>query len=644
MRRTTIACLAGLTFTFAPGCLPQQTTTRSQVADDLADAEQLATVGSKTEVGNVESIPVSGVGYVHTLAGTGSIPAADAWRTSLETALRRQKFNPRELLDDKSLKQSLVVVTARIPPGARAGDPIDVEVSLPPGSKTTSLRGGTLLTADLANAELAATAREAMQSQGIAVGKTPAAADSTVLTGHRMARAEGTLVAGFAAAAPNAADADGPRAARIWGGGKVLVDRPYYFLLRDNTPQSRLALVVAERLNAVFHAAGDMGGKLAEAKVANQPMVVCMVPPAYRLNHTRFLTVAHHVPLAPVTADTPYRKQLENDLLRPETAIVAAVKLEALGADSKVPLRVGLQSDSPWVRFAAAEALAYLGFSDGAKDLADLAAKHPAVRTQCLTALASLDDAACLDQLVELMRHSDPQLRYGAFVALRHADPNHDAVRGQRHNLSFWLHHVAPDADPMVHVASDRRAEVVLFGSRFPLRTPFSFGLGKEYTVSAKEGEPTVTVSRVTTGKDGEPTTVSKTCLTDIGLVLKTLADMGATYPEAVEFVRRAQKAEVVTTAVLFDAAPRGMNIQQLAAISRTDPLAEKADLEVTRVGTADVVQTTFALPGEGAAVQGKSAAAAAPDLAREPGRIFGPKRERAADPVPAPAGDGEKK
>lgn len=639
MRRTTFAGLAGLMLNLSAGCLPQQTTTRSQAADDLGDAEQLATVGSKTEVGNIEPIPVSGVGYVHNLAGTGSIPTADGWRSSLETALRRQKFNPRELLDDKSLKQSLVVVTAEIPPGARAGDPIDVAISLPAGSKTTSLRGGTLFPADLANAELAATAREAMQSQGIAVGKTPAATDSTVLTGHRMGRAEGTLVAGFDTVGKGEAG-DGPRAARIWGGGKVLVDRPYYFLLRDNTPQSRLALVVAERLNAVFHAAGDVGGKLAEAKVANQPMVVCMVPPAYRLNHTRFLTVAHHVPLSPVTADTPYRKQLENDLLRPETAIVAAVKLEALGGDSKVPLRVGLESESPWVRFASAEALAYLGFSDGAKDLADLAAKHPSVRTQCLTALASLDDAVCLDQLVELMRHSDPQLRYGAFVALRHADPNHDAVRGKRHNQSFWLHNVAPDADPMVHVASDRRAEVVLFGSRFPLRTPFSFALGKEYTVSAKDGEPTVTVSRVTTGKDGEPTTVAKTCLTDIGMVLKTLADMGATYPEAVEFVRRAQKAEVVTTAVLFDAAPRGMNIQQLAAISRTDPLAEKADLEVTRVGTADVVQTSFHLPGEGEAVQAKPAPAPAPDLAREPGRIFGPKRP--ADP--APAADGEKK
>ena len=58
MRRTTFAGLAGLVLHLAAGCLPQQSTTRSQAADDLADAEQLATIGSKTEVGNVERIPV----------------------------------------------------------------------------------------------------------------------------------------------------------------------------------------------------------------------------------------------------------------------------------------------------------------------------------------------------------------------------------------------------------------------------------------------------------------------------------------------------------------------------------------------------------------------------------------------------------
>ncbi len=625
----------------AVGCtgLPKLTdkadTPRAQVADDAAD-DPNATVGSKTAVGNVEPIPVYGVGLVYGLHGTGSSPPQDQWRAALEHNLRKNKLNPRELIDDPSRSTSLVLVSAVIPPGAKTGDKLDVSITLPPGSKTTSLKHGVLLTCDLQNMELAASAREALQQAGIPVGKVPLASGGTILPGHRLAVAEGPLVAGYDGPPPSAADGagdtpkadpDGPRAARVWGGAKCLLDRPYYFLLNDNAPQPRLALVIAERLNAIFHAPGDRVSKLAEAKVQGKPLVVAAVPPAYRLNHGRFLLVARQVPLNPVAPDSPYRKRLENELLRPETALVAALKLEALGPDSRQPLRVGLQSDSPWVRFAAAEALAYLGHADGARDLAELAEKHPSLRPQCLTALASLDDAICLDQLAELMKKPDPQLRYGAFVALRSADENHEAVRGVRVNDSFWLHQVAPDSDPLAVVGTDRRSEIVLFGAVLPLRGPFSFPLGRDFTVSAREGEPQVTVTRIAT-KNGEPTAVTAHCLADVGAVLRALGKLGATYTEAVEFVRRAEQAEAVAGTVRYDPAPRGLTVQKLAQIAGSDPSIERADLEVARAGRGDVQPASYDLPTEADRVQAKpKPPAPEPALNRDPGRIFGPKK-----------------
>jgi len=105
----------------------------------------------------------------------------------------------------------------------------------------------------------------------------------------------------------------------------------------------------------------------------------------------------------PVGPDHPYRKRLEQELLDPTTCVTAAVKLEALGIESRKALRVGLESDSPWVRFAAAEALAYLGQTDGTPELANLAARHPGVRYHCLKALAALDDAASTLKLTDLM-------------------------------------------------------------------------------------------------------------------------------------------------------------------------------------------------------------------------------------------------
>lgn len=627
-RATTL--LAGLFLAALAGCLPQQTTTRSQVADDVTDGDQFSTIGKITAIGNVESIPVSGVGLVYNLPGTGSSPTADGWRTMLEQSIRRQKGNPKEFLDDPKREHSLVLVSAMIPPGARAGDKLDVSISLPPGSKTTSLKGGILFPTDLQNFELAANARQALQSSGIPVGKVPVANEGTILPGSKMVIASGALIAGYDNDAKPSADGElapeGPRSGRIWGGAKNLIDRPYYFMLNESNPQPRLALVIAERINSVFPTPGGGANKLADAKVQGKPLVVCYAPPTYRLNHTRFLLVARQVPLEAVKSDSPYRKQLENDLLRPETTITAAIKLEALGLDSRQPLRVGLQSDSPWVRFASAEALTYLGHSDGAKDLAELAEKHPSIRTQCLTALASLDDAVCLDQLAELMRKPDSQLRYGAFIALRSADENHEAIRGKRINGSFWLHNVVLDSEPMVHVATERRAEIVLFGSRFPMRTPFSFALGKEFTVSAKDGEPMVTITRIKTGTDGEPTAVNVKCLNDMGTVLKGLSELGGSYPESVEFIRRAQKAEIVTTAVLFDSAPKGLSVPQLAMIALNDSNMEKANHEVTRIGSEDIVQASYDLPTEADAMKSKPKAdATLQSLNREPGRLFGP-------------------
>jgi hypothetical protein len=621
----------------ASGCLPAQTasgpaanTPRPQAPDDAADTP--ATVGQKTAVGNTEPITVSGVGLVGELRGTGSSPPPDGLRSALEVAIRKRKGNPKELLDDPDKTTSLVLVSALIPPGAKVGDRLDVSITLPAGSRTTSLKGGVLTPTDLSNHEFVGALR---QQIGLPQGTTDVRNDA-VLRGHQLADAEGQLLAGRVG--PKKPDADGEegRAAVIWGGGRNRLPRPYYLMLDDANPQSRLAMVIAERLNSVFHAPGD-STQLAEAQVrGSKPLVTTFVPPMYRLNHGRFLLVARHVPLSPVPAESLYRKQLEGDLLRPETAIVAAVKLEALGADSKQPLRVGLQSDNPWVRFAAAESLAYLGHPDGARHLAEAAERHPALRTHALVALASLDDAVCVDKLTDLMRHRDPAVRYGAFVALRSADPQHPAVKGKSVGGTYTLHHVPADGPPLVHVSTDRRCEIVLFGSVWPVKGDLTASLGKEYTVSVKGTNALVT--RIVR-KNGEPTAVERTCRADAGVILAELAGLGAGFPEAVEFVRRAETADAMAAAVQYDAAPRGLSVQQLVTIARSDPSIERADLEVDRAGQ-DILQAGYDLPGTAEAIQKPAAPPAdpnrnpghllpadtGPSLNKEPGRLFGKK------------------
>src|SRR5262249_9200842 len=120
--------------------------------DPTPDTDAFYTVGAKTTVGNTEPIPVSGVGLVYRLAGTGGGAQPGGWRQMLENNLKKQGFsNLRELLDDPAHSTSLVLVSALIPPGARKDELIDVQIALPEDSKTTSLKGGVLLACELYN-------------------------------------------------------------------------------------------------------------------------------------------------------------------------------------------------------------------------------------------------------------------------------------------------------------------------------------------------------------------------------------------------------------------------------------------------------------------------------------------------------------
>ena len=76
---------------------------------------------------------VSGIALVTGLDGTGGTPQGP-YSKVLEQLLLKQKIeHVKEIL--ASPDNAMVLVTAFIPPGARVGDRIDVEVVLPPGSK-----------------------------------------------------------------------------------------------------------------------------------------------------------------------------------------------------------------------------------------------------------------------------------------------------------------------------------------------------------------------------------------------------------------------------------------------------------------------------------------------------------------------------
>src|SRR5262249_40883929 len=124
------------------GCAHTQTRAQSDEDNERDKEFQIKTIGDLTTVGNADSEAVSGVGLMTNLSGTGGGNPPGQLRAMVDHLLQQKGLNSKEILDSRD--NAIVLVSALIPPGARKGDPLDVDVTLPPGSKASSLKGGKL--------------------------------------------------------------------------------------------------------------------------------------------------------------------------------------------------------------------------------------------------------------------------------------------------------------------------------------------------------------------------------------------------------------------------------------------------------------------------------------------------------------------
>jgi hypothetical protein len=123
---------------------------------------------------------------------------------------------------------------------------------------------------------------------------------------------------------------------------------------------------------------------------------------------------------------------------------------------------------------------------------------------------------------------------------------------------------VAPDAEPLVHVSSARRAEVVLFGKSPELVPDFSL-LAGEFIVSAAEDDRQCWVSRIPLrGRK-----VRKQCSLQLEDVLRTVAELGGTYAEVLELLRQAPGVQCLNCPVRCDALPPPVTVYDLVNLGK---------------------------------------------------------------------------
>jgi hypothetical protein len=568
---------------FVTGCFLQDfTVARPQMSEPEPDKNAVQTVGDVAAAfDNATEMVVVGYGLVSGLEGSGgSTPPCEARTAVVERLKRAKEENPGAVID--SPDNAVVIVSAVVKPGVRRDELVDVCVTLPEGSKVKSLRGGVLQPTPLMTFATQGEVRDYLKQNDF----NPQGEGNRVLRGHDVVLARGLIQAPLNGTDDSSPASDQPlKRGFVWKGGKLLDGRPMYLILQTDQQRYRVAEQVAGRLNETFHAGESAGAKVAAAKHKDQ--VAVAVPPRYRLNRPHYMRVLRAVPLTAPADLTRYLREQEDKLMQPETALSAAIRLEALGSPAVPTLKGALTSEYPLVRFAAAEALAYLGNTAAAEPLARTAAEHPSLQAYALTALAALDDALGMSKLEELLAAREPELRYGAFRALREIDPNGDAVRGTWAQRAFVIHEVATAGPALVHLLSEGRSEVVLFGEAAKLLPPFSLTAGPHITVTARAGDSVATVSRFSPKSGGPPTHVQ--CPLAVADILRTLADLGGTYTDAADVLQKAEDRKALGAKLAFDKLPQAVPVKKLAAAAVKDP---RMELEYELLAETDAEST----------------------------------------------------
>lgn len=546
------------------GCIGTRARLQSPDAASEREARE-RTIGEISEFANTDPRPVMGVGLVVDLHNSGGgMPPASSWRSVLEQSLKKHKI--RDVAGVLSHPDhTMVLVTAVVRPGMRKGDSIDVVITLPDGSRCTSLRGGNLLETELYTYD---------STRNVNPGYKGA---DHLLRGDKLVVAEGPILIGMDGKARVAATKAGAKpqadveevsakSGRIWGGGRCLVDPPLALVLKPEHQYSRVAAQVASRINQTFP--GSKLGNDTMAVAKNKSLVLLAVPSQYRGNLPHYLRVIRSIPLdRNPPLEGAYRKKWSEQLLDPSKALAAAIRLEALGEESAPTLVSALRAPSPWTRFAAAQSLAYMRKPACAEELARLAREQPVLRSYCLAALSSLNESACQIRLADLMRANDPELRYGAFCGLRKLDERDPEVAGQNLNNAFWLHQVANDSRPMVHVLHSKRPEIVLFGGSHTLAPPFRLAVGEDFTITANKDDAHCTVSRFS--RKGE---AHKQCSLELADALKALVEIGGGYSDALDLLRIVDETGRLSCDLYADTLPRHYEITELANVSAKDP------------------------------------------------------------------------
>lgn len=428
------------------------------------------TVGAEAAFRGVEPILVSGFGIVVGLNGTGGGELPIPIQTTMERQVSLGgvgkggigeigplgPVSPQEFL--RSPDVAVVIVEARIAPGAPQGAKFDLSVRALPGSSTTSLEGGTLWTTELRIGP--ATVFGGMKSREIAEGRGPIAIN------------------------PFSEPSIGPSGeltitrtrGRVLNGG-VVTNPLLIEMVLDNDSASR-ARAVVQAINAKFpREPGDEGaiarGRGAGGETKSYQSIAVRVPQSYKDKPYEFLQLVRYMRVDQSFLQEYARQDVDGLKTTPGMSDDYRWLLQAIGKPA-LPFMVPMYDYPEYgPRMAALTAGARLGDARTVGPLLQLARTGTgALQTDAIRLLGDMPRNPSINMsLRELLGAPDLDVRVAVYEALlKRDDPSITRVpigrEGSNGVPKFMLDllPIPPGAEPMIYVTQQGEPRVVLFG------------------------------------------------------------------------------------------------------------------------------------------------------------------------------------
>ena len=458
------------------------------------------------------------------LPGTGGIVRPGLQRDMILDEMRvRETDSPEAFLDDPST--ALVKLRTIAHPCNSKGDILDVQVENSSECTATSLVEGYILESRLSEMAMLKGKMHTSEPKATANGEV------VILPTSFTRQSEMTPLKGV-----------------VIGGAKLKKDQPIGLRIEEEFRHVIVAKAIETAINTRYFFKDSNKQKMVAEGISNWFVSISTVP-KYRHDSAHFMSVIKCTGFGESMEEQQERLLGCKKLLsNPETSRRAAAELEAIGTDAaKETLIGGLSSSDIEIRFYSAYSLAYMDCKESVPVLLELAQSTPAARELCLVGLVVNEDSSAREALEQLLQEPDPDLRFGAFKAIRLRNPTDISVKGEVLGSNFQFVQI-PSSIPLLAVSLQKQKEVILFGNSIAVTLTEPVSPTPLLTLTPLLGDQIKLRKRHSNGEIRHAVVAN-----DIVSVLRGLGNIQANYNDVVHTVNQLSLDQTLSTPVAMN-------------------------------------------------------------------------------------------